>query len=161
MDLSKLTTGDKMILGGGLAYLIFMFFPWYGADYSLFGTSYTYDSNGWDFFLGGILPLILIAVMCSHVLVSAFSDTELPDPPVPWAQVHLGTGIVAAVIVVLRLLIASDDVSGVDVGVNLDRKFGLFLAVIAAIVVAVGGVKKSQEGDAAPSGGDSTGSAPF
>ena len=52
----------------------------------------------------------------------------------PWGQVHLGTGIVAAVLVVLRLLIGSDDVGSIDTGVDLDRKFGLFLAVIAAIV---------------------------
>ena len=157
MDLSKLTTGDKMILGGGLAYLIFMFFPWYGID--VFGVSYS--SSGWDYFLGGILPLILIAIMCSHVLVSAFSDTELPEPPVPWAQVHLGTGIVAAALVVLRLIIPSDDYGNIDTGVNLDRTFGLILAVIAAILVAVGGVKKSQEGDTSPSTGGDTGSAPF
>jgi hypothetical protein len=157
VDLSKLTTADKMILGGARAYLVFMFFPWYGID--VFGV--TYSSSGWDYFLGGILPLILIAVMCSHVLVSAFSDTELPEPPVPWAQVHLGTGVVAAVLVVLRLIIPSDDYGSIDTGVNLDRKFGLLLAAIAAIVVAVGGVKKSQEGDSAPSAGGGTGSAPF
>ena len=52
----------------------------------------------------------------------------------------------------LRLLIGSDDVGSIDTGVNLDRKFGLFLAVIAAIVVAVGGFLKSQEGDAAVPG---------
>ena len=156
MDLSKLTTSDKLILGGGLAYLIFMFFPWYGIDLSIFGVSQSYDNTGWSYFFGGILPMILIGVMCSHVLVSSMSDTQLPDPPVPWAQVHMGTGIVAAVLVVLRLLIGSEE-SGVD----LDRKFGLFLAVIAAIVVAVGGVKKSQEGDVAPSSGGDTGSAPF
>jgi hypothetical protein len=156
VDLSKLTTGDKMILGGGIAYLIFMFFPWYGIEIP-FGGDYT--NSGWDYFLGGILPLILIVIMCSHVIVSAFSDTELPDPPVPWAQVHLGTGVAAAVIVGLRLLIGSDDISGVDVGVDLDRKFGLFLALIAAIVVAVGGVKKSQETESLPPSGP--GSAPF
>jgi len=161
VDLSKLTTSDKLILGGGLAYLIFMFFPWYGIDLSIFGVSQSYDNTGWSYFFGGILPLILIGVMCSHVLVSSMSDTQLPDPPVPWAQVHMGTGIVAAVLVVLRLLIASDDYGNIDTGVNLDRKFGLFLAVIAAIVVAVGGVKKSQEGDVAPSSGGDTGSAPF
>src|SRR5262245_27296102 len=56
VDLSKLTTSDKMILGGALAYLIFMFFPWYGIE--AFGVSY--NNSGWDYFLGGILPLILI-----------------------------------------------------------------------------------------------------
>jgi hypothetical protein len=160
VDLSKLTTADKLILGGGLAYLIFMFLPWYGIDVAFGGS---YNNSGWDYFLGGIVPLILIAIMVSHVLVSAFSpDTKLPDLPVPWSQVHLGTGVAAAVIVLLRLLIGSDDVGSVDIGVNLDRKYGLFLALIAAIVVAAGGVLKSKEGDAAPPvGGGSTGSAPF
>ena len=32
MDLSKLTTADKLIVGGGIAYLIFMFLPWYGIE---------------------------------------------------------------------------------------------------------------------------------
>ncbi len=160
MDLSKLTTADKLILGGGLAYLIFMFLPWYGIDVAFGGS---YNNSGWDYFIGGILPLILIAIMVSHVLVSAFSpDTKLPDLPVPWSQVHMGTGITAAVIVLLRLLIGSDDVGSVDIGVNLDRKYGLFLALIAAIVVAVGGFLKSKEGDAAvPPAGGGSGSAPF
>ena len=100
--------------------------------------------------------------MCSHVADRQRSrDTKLPDLPVPWGQVHLGAGVVAAVIVVLKLLIGSDE-STARLGVDLDRKFGLFLAVIAAIVVAVGGVLKFQEGDARrppPVGG--TGSAPF
>ena len=156
--MDKLTTSDKLILGGGIVYLIAMFLPWWGIDTG-FGD---YANNGWDYFLSGILPLILILVMCSHVLVSALSDTELPEPPVPWAQVHMGTGILAAVIVVLRLLIPSNDVNylGINGEADLDRKFGLLLAVIAAIVVAVGGFKKSQEGDSTPSSGG-TGSAPF
>lgn len=155
MDLSKLTTADKLILGGGLAYLIFMFLPWYGVE------GFDANNSGWDYFLGGIVPLILILIMCSHVLVSAFSpDTQLPDLPVPWSQVHLGTGVAAAVIVLLRVLIGSDiETFGVDY--SLDRKYGLFLALIAAIVVAAGGVLKSKEGDVAAPGGGSTGSAPF
>ena len=73
--------------------------------------------------------------MAAHVLViRLLADTQLPDLPVPWSQVHLGAGVVAAVLVVLRLLIGSDDVGGVDTGVDLDRKYGLFLAVLAAIV---------------------------
>ncbi|MET0729007.1 MAG: hypothetical protein ABWZ76_11990 [Acidimicrobiales bacterium] len=159
MDLSKLTTADKLIAGGGIAYLIFMFLPWYGLDVP--GGSV--DNSGWDYFLGGILPLILILVMVAHVLISAFApDTKLPDPPLPWGQVHLIAGVAAAVLVVLRLLIRSDDISGFDLDIDLDRQVGLFLAAVAAIVVAVGGFLKSQEsGDARATGTGSTGSAPF
>ena len=153
MDLSKLTTADKLIVGGGIAYLIFMFLPWYGLE----GGS----NNGWDYFLGGVIPLILIAVMVAQVCLTRFSpETKLPDPPVPWGQVHLIAGIAAAVIVVLRLLITSS----VDVGpieFDLDRKIGLILAVVAAIAVAVGGFQKSQEAETTTPGTPPPGSAPF
>lgn len=153
MDLSKFSTADKLIVGGGIAYLIFMFFPWYG----LAGGS----NSGWDYFLGGILPLLLIAVMVAHVLLTRFSsDTKLPDLPLPWGQVHLIAGVAAAVLLVLRLLIGSSVDAGF-VEIDLDRKAGLFLAVIAAIVVAVGGFMKSQEAGVGPAAGEGTGSAPF
>jgi hypothetical protein len=157
VDLSKLTTADKLILAGGIAYLIFMFLPWYGIE----GFS-DVGNTGWDYFLGGILPLILILVMAAQVIISRFSpDTKLPDPPVPWSQVHLIAGAAAAIIVLLRTIIGSD-VELVGDDFSLDRKVGLFLALIAAIVVAAGGFLKSQEGDdAAPATGSDTGSAPF
>jgi hypothetical protein len=158
VDLSKLTTSDRLILGGGIAYLICMFLPWYGLDYP--GGSYT--ASGWDYFLGGVIPLILILIMALHVAITRFSpDTKLPDLPLPWSQVHLAAGAAAAAIVLLRLIIASDNVGSIDTGLDFDRKFGLFLALIAAIVVAAGGYLKSKEGDDAPAAGDGTGSAPF
>lgn len=159
MDLNKLTTADKLIVGGGLAYLIFMFLPWYGIDIPFGGS---YDNKGWDYLLGGVLPLILILVMAAQVLIRAFSpDTKLPDLPIPWSQVHLFAGVAVAVILLLRTIIGSDDVGSIDVGVDLDRKIGLFLALIAAIVVAVGGYLKSQEGDAPATPTGDTGNAPF
>jgi hypothetical protein len=155
VDLSKLTTADKLIIGGGLAYLIFMFLPWYGVE------DFTDASNsGWDYFLGGIIPLLIILVMVAQIVVTKFSDTELPSPPVPWSQVHLIAGVAVAIILLLRLLIGSDvEVFGEDF--DLERKYGLFLAVIAAIVVAVGGFLKSQDPDVTPTVGDGPGSAPF
>lgn len=153
MDLNKLTTADRLVLGGGVAYLVFMFLPWYG----LGGGS----NNGWDYFLGGVLPLILIAVMALQVALTRFSpETKVPDLPLPWAQVHLIVGIVAFVLVLLRVIIGSS----VDAGpfdVDLDRKFGLVVALIAAAAVAAGGYLKSREGDTTTPGTGSTGSAPF
>lgn len=152
MDLDKLSSADKLIVGGGAAYLISMFLPWYG----LGGGS----NNGWDYFLGGVLPLLLIAIMVAEVLLTALNpDTKLPDLPLPWKQVHLIAGVAAAVLVILRLVIRSTIDAGF-LSVDLDRKFGLILAVIAAIVVAVGGFRKSQ-GDDRPAIGGTTGSAPF
>jgi hypothetical protein len=149
----KLSTGDKLIMGGGIAYLICMFLPWYGID----GAG---SNSGWDYFLGGIIPLILIGVMVAHVGVTTFTDTEVPEIPVPWNQVHRGLGVTAAVIVLLRLIIGSDVEVPFVGDYSLDRQFGLFLALISAVVVAAGGFTREDTAGPAPSGGD-TGSAPF
>jgi uncharacterized membrane protein YvlD (DUF360 family) len=149
----NLTTSDKLILGGGIVYLIAMFMPWWGLDSGA--------NNGWDYFLGGWIPLILIAVLAAHVAVTRFSpDTKIPDLPIPWSQGYLVAGVAAAVIVVLRLIIKAD-VCFLNICQDLDRKFGLFIAVIAAICVAAGSVMKGKEDDAGTVPGGDTGTAPF
>ena len=51
MDLTKLTLGDKVLAGSGLALFIFSFFPWFGVD------GYGGGGNAWDVgFFTGILP---------------------------------------------------------------------------------------------------------
>jgi hypothetical protein len=60
------------------------------------------------------------------------------------------------VLVLLRLLIASDNVGDIDADVDLDRKYGLFLALLAAIAAAAGAFLKYQGKE----GGTSSSSAP-
>ena len=161
MDLSKLTLSDRLILGGGIAYLILMNLSWFKFDAEGFPGELT--ANGWDYFLTGILPLLLIAVMVIHVSVTRFSpSTSLPDLPLPWGQVHLIAGATAAVLVLLRLIIPAEiEFGGFDTGENYDRAFGLVLALLATLAVAYGGYLKSQEADSGSSAGGGTGSAPF
>lgn len=151
MDLSKLTTADKVVGGSAIAFFIFMFFPWYAVpDFS------EANLNGWDYWLTGIIPLLLAAVMVAQIAITRFSpSTKLPDLPLPWPQVHMIAGIAAAVLLVLRTVVKSDvGVGGFEF--DLDRSVGLFLALLATIGLAVGGFLKSQEGD----GGGSSSSAP-
>jgi hypothetical protein len=151
MDLSKLTTSDKVVAGSGLLLFIFSFFPWYGVD------GFDGGRNGWDYFFWGILPVLIGLIMLAVVAIKAFSpDTKLPDLPMPWGQVMLIGGVIAAILVVLKLLIG-DDVLGFD----LDRKFGLILSALSAIGLAVGGYLKFQEGDTTTASGGGSGTAPF
>jgi hypothetical protein len=152
VDLSKLSTPDKVIFGGGIVFLISMFLPWYGIS-SPFGSV---DNKGTSYFLSGWLPLLLILLVCARVAITRFApDTKLPDLPIPWGQATLAAAGAAAVIVLLRLAIASSKISGFDVNVDLDRKYGLFIALLASIAVAVGAFMKYQakEDDGAPAGG--------
>lgn len=134
MDLNKLSTSDKVIAGSAIALFIFSFLPWFEIDFGGFGSA---SANGWEWFFWGILPVLLGLVMLAQIAITVFSpDTKLPDIPVTWGQVHLGAGAIAAVLVVLKLLIGEDPAS---------RAFGIYLAALAAIGLAVGGFLKFQE----------------
>ena len=60
MDLSKLTTGDKVIAGRGIALFIFSFFPGSGST----PASASSAENGWySIFLAGRHPVLLGVAM--------------------------------------------------------------------------------------------------
>ncbi len=143
MDLNKLSTADKVIGASAILFLLALFMPWYG----LAGGS----NNGWDYFLTGILPLLIAAAMVAVIAIQRFTTTELPRPPIPWSQIHLIAGAVIVVLLLLRVLITSD-VEVLGESFDLDRKYGLWIALIAAIGLGVGGYLKNQESEDAVAG---------
>jgi hypothetical protein len=150
-DINKLSTGDKLILGGGIAFVLFMFFPWYG----LSGGS----NNGFHYFLFGLIPLLLIILTAAVVAVRAFApDTKLPELPIAYSLAMLIASGLAALLVLLKVAIGdsvSVGIPGFSASVDLDRKFGIFLAFLSAAAVAAGAYMKYQAKDdagAAPSG---------
>lgn len=151
MDLNKLTTADKVIAGSGIILLISYFLPWFKAE--AFG--FTATASGSDVgFLWSTLPMLLGVIAAGIVIATKLFDVKLPDLPAPLGQILLGIGALAAVLVVLKLIIGEDPSEIVD------RAYGIFIAALAAIGLAVGGFLKMQEGDSGSStpGG---GSAPF
>jgi hypothetical protein len=154
VDLNKLTTSDKIIAGSGILLFIAYFLPWFKVDFGAFGGSATASGSDVDF-LWSTLPMLIGLVMAAVIIASKLFDVKLPDLPLPWGQVHLGLGAIAALLVVLKLIIGEDPTELID------RAYGLFIAAIAAIGLAAGGFLKFQEGDDAPATGGDTGTAPF
>ena len=146
MDLSKLTTGDKVIAGSGIALFIFSFFPWFGLDLG-FGADYSEGGWGSPFSLLGILVGI---AMVAITLLPMFG-VELPELGMPWSQVLFIAGIASAALILLQLLLG-----GSEGGVDLDRKIGVFLGLVAAGGLAAGGFLKKQEGDTGAASGPPT-----
>jgi peptidoglycan/LPS O-acetylase OafA/YrhL len=143
VDLNKLSTADKVIGASAILFLVALFMPWYG----LSGGS----NNGWDYFLTGILPLLIAAAMVAVIAIQRFTTTELPRPPIPWSQIHLIAGAVILVLLLLRVVITSD-VEVLGESFDLDRKYGLWIALIAATGLGVGGYLKNQESEDAIAG---------
>jgi hypothetical protein len=136
VDINKLSNPEKIIGASAIVLLIASFLPWFKVSFP--GGSVS--GNGWDVgFLWGRLPVLIALVMLAHIVISNFFETvKLPD--LPWPMVHLVGGILVAALVVLKMI------SGEH---GIDRAFGLFLAVIAAIGVGAGGFLYWQEKNAA------------
>ena len=142
MDFNKLSTGDKVIGGAGIALFIFSFFPWFGIDVGIV----SYSENGWSTIFS-LLAILIGVAMVAVVVLPAFG-VDLPELGMPWSQILFIAGIVAAVLLLLQLLIGNS--TG---GVDLDRKIGVFLGLLAGIGLAAGGFLRKQEGDTtAPAG---------
>jgi predicted permease len=145
MDLTKLKTGDKVVSVSGLLLFVFGFLPWYGIE--------GFNFNAWDYFFVGVIPVLIGVVMVAQVLAARLGNVDMPNVgSLTWGQIHLILGSIAAALVVIKLIVGSSASTLVS-SIDLDRKYGIFLAAIAAIGLAVGGFLKMQEDKA---GGGST-----
>lgn len=143
MDLSKLRSGEIAAGIGALLLLIsLLFLKWYGFDVSVGGVEFGVATsiNAWDGsgFLGTIANIIILAagvVGLGLVIVKAASKSV--SLPVAASSLTAAGGIAAAVLIVLRIFFRP--------GTDLGLKFGIFLALVGAVVQAVGGWKSMQE----------------
>lgn len=149
MDLSKLTLGEKVMAASGILLLIFLFFPWYGIK----GVGGSASFNGWHYFLFGVIPGLLAIAIIAVIAITKFSTTKMPDLPVPLGLALLIAAGLAAFLVLLKLLIGDSYFT-----VDLDRKFGIFLAALAALGLVGGGfLRFKEEGGATTTRGGTTG----
>jgi hypothetical protein len=99
--------------------------------------------------------LLAIAIVAIIAVTRFGTNVNLPELPIPWALALLIAAGLAAFLVLLKLLIG-DSVNGFD----LDRKFGIFLATLAALGLAGGAFLKFREEGGATSTGRSSSSGP-
>lgn len=139
MDLTRLGTGDRVLLISSGVFLLAMFLPWYGAT-GFEGPGV--GRSGWSYFLFGIVPMLLILAVAATVCVLRFADNvQIPELPLPLGQIILIAAGVATALVLLKLLIG-DSAFGLD----LDRKFGIVLGFLSAAGVCVGAYLDMQQG---------------
>ena len=83
MDFSKFKTSDWLKVGGGVGFLIFGFFNWFGADCNgdEFCEQFLGDVgvNAWEFTFSGILAFILLAAVAVLTFLSVTGVFKLPS----------------------------------------------------------------------------------
>ena len=144
---SALSMAEKLILIGGIVFVIAAFLPWIKvsakAAAGLGGGSVSESLMGDPASIWGILAL-LVAIVLAGIVIARIMDMQLPalPPQYSWGQVFAAGGGALVVLTLLKAWrIQAVDVSG-GLGVDvLDKSFGIgfFLGVICALAVGAGG----------------------
>src|SRR5688500_7628495 len=148
MDLSKLRRGELIAAAGGIVLLFAMFaLDWYevAADLSTPFGDVSVEGGGvraWESqgFTGTIADLVILAAAVAAVGLAIFTATSRTVAlPVAASALTAGLGIAAVVMVLLRMLFQP--------GPNelIELEAGIYVALIAAAVVAYGGWESMKE----------------
>lgn len=157
MDTSKVSPGEMIAAVSALALFIILFLPWYGID-SVEGIGVGGlggSLSAWEAF-SFVDILLFLACIVVIGLVVARAASATPDLPQPPATIIAAAGALALLLVLFRLIFAPGlDTGGVDIDVDMGRKIGVFLGLIASAGIAYGGWRAKNESTAA------TGAAPM
>jgi hypothetical protein len=134
VNLGKLTTGDRVTVGCGLALVVCSFLPWFGTGrLGVVGVTL----NAWDFPLHGVLPTEIAAALVLVVLARRLAGATLLDlGSLRWGDVCFAGSALVCLLVLLKVLTGQ---GGDQFVPNFDREYGLMLAGIAAVGLVVGG----------------------
>lgn len=138
VDASRLSFGERVAGGSGLALFIFMFFPWYGVDIGI-GSD---DFSAWTAFDFIDLLLFLAAAIAIGMAVARAAGAMPPNLPAPPGMIVAGAGALAALLILYRIIeLPGPDVEAVEIG----RKIGVYLGLLAALGIAFGGFTAMNE----------------
>lgn len=139
MDLSKLTTADRLMVGGGIAMFVLGFLlPW--SSITIGPISDSGDNPFHYFFTGGIAWLLVVMVGVL-ALLKALGKLQGSQP---WNLIFVLASGLATLLMVLRVLLGGRSISDSFVDVTVDRGIGMFGAVIWAAVALAGAVMAFQ-----------------
>jgi hypothetical protein len=137
-------------IGGIVLLFTLLFLDWYGVEGSIdigFGdfdinAGASAGFNAWDGqgLLGTLANFVILAAGIAAVGLAVLTATSRTVAlPVAASALTAGLGIGAVVMVVCRMLLQPGQ------GEFIDLKFGIYLALISAVVVAYGGWESMQE----------------
>jgi hypothetical protein len=132
VDRSRVGFGEMVAAASGLALFIVMFLPWYRKDIGI-GPE---NLSAWAAFDLIDLLLLLAAAVAIGMAVARAARAIPPNLPASPGTIVAGAGALAALLLLYRLVeLPGADGEGVEVG----RKIGVYLGLIASLGIAFGG----------------------
>jgi hypothetical protein len=149
-DASNVPNSVWISLGGAVVLLISVFLNWYSVSADLGGAaealgvgSFSQDVSGTDATDLAWLVFLLAAVVIAAWCIELFADTI--TLPFPAFMIAGAAGALSALVILFRIF----DKPGPDipegVGIDIGTSYGIWLALIASIVVMVGAYLRMQE----------------
>jgi hypothetical protein len=133
MDTGRLSQGALIAAISGLVLFISLFFDWVGIEVTGVGSA---SQTGWESQSSLDIYLLIVSVIAVIPGVLALTGGG-GDLPIANATNALLLGAIAVILMFFTMFIGFPN--------GLDRKFGMWLALIASIGVAVGGYLAAQE----------------
>jgi hypothetical protein len=132
----RLRAPEWIVAVSGAALLVSLFVPWYstadvaaGAGWTRYAPLGTASLSGWESL--GVIDVILALIALSAIALLVVTATQsVPAVPIALDAVVALAGIVATVLVLVRVLWIPDGADG--------REWGLWLALAAALGIAAG-----------------------
>jgi len=141
MDVNRLGRGEMVAAVSAIALLLIMFiFDWFGFE--------GFGFNAWESF--GFIDIILfITILVAIGAAVMAANAQSVDAPVAISALVAGLGILSVLLILFRII---DPPGGGDVetlagtvSVDIGRKIGVFLGLIAAGGIGYGGFLAMQE----------------
>lgn len=147
MDTSRVSLGEMVAAAGGVVLLVLMFLPWFGGHLTGGPPIKVEPQTGWESF-SALSKFLLILVMAAAIGVTAARALgRLPSLPVEQGALVLVAGVVAFVVVLIRMLDPPASFASASLGLEVDtsRKLAAFLALAASATIAYGGYLQRRE----------------
>jgi hypothetical protein len=154
LDTTKISFGEMVAGASAVALFIFMFFPWYGASANIGNiASGSVNASAWQAFSFIDILLFLVVVVAVGLTVARAMGSMPAGLPAPPGLIVVGAGAFAVLLILFRLISTPGPDSTFGVEVDISRKIGIFLGLIAAGGITFGGwtaMNERASGEAPP-----------
>lgn len=136
-DTTRIRFGEMIAAGSGLLLFISLFLEWYSVDITGFRGDLP-TVTGWKAL--GFIDILLFLIAAIAVAVAVMKALNvMPNLPAAPSMIVLALGGLAVILVLFRILSIPDEGAGDLPGVDVGRSYGVFIALLAAAGVTLGG----------------------